>query len=397
MKIPSDYDVGYPKARKVDPEMADNYLAHTHIGDPVAEAMAEDLAELGPSKSWPILQAAMDNPTEETLRDAPASVRAFFKDAETPPEWLDHEAFAPAVRMFHRNSGVVLAAFVAGVLIEGFTTNIAKSFFITGRVRDQGVRRLGQNNRHMTEIFFPGGLDRHGDGWKLSVRIRLVHARLRRLLNNAEEWDAEAWGEPISGAHLGFAVAAFSARLLKHMKTLGAAYNDEERESFMAVWRYSGHLMGIPDTILFRDEAEALQLYDIGLMCEPDAPIESLVMAHSLVNSAPLIAGMTTPEDRQELAKYVYRVSRGLLEKDTCEQLMYPPYSAFGVIGWFRFQQRYGHIFGKLLSLIKLLPVTVQDSNYDRFTSLLDTSVYDEEGIRYRLPDHVHAEESSQY
>ena len=64
-------------------------------------------------------------------------------------EWLDYAAFAPAVRMFHRNSGVVLAAFVAGVLIEGFTTNIAKSFFITGRVRDQGVRRLGQNNRHM--------------------------------------------------------------------------------------------------------------------------------------------------------------------------------------------------------------------------------------------------------
>ena len=324
-------------------------------------------------------------------------MRAFFKDAETPPEWLDYAALAPAVRMFHRNSGVVLAAFVAGVLIEGFTTNIAKSFFITGRVRDQGVRRLGQNNRHMTEIFFPGGLYRHGDGWKLSVRIRLIHARMRRLLNNAEEWDAEAWGEPISGAHLGFAVAAFSARLLKHMKTLGAAYNDEERESFMAVWRYSGHLMGIPDTILFRDEAEALQLYDIGLMCEPDAPIESLVMAHSLVNSAPLIAGMTTPEDRQELAKYVYRVSRGLLEKDTCEQLMYPPYSSFGVIGWFRFQQRYGHIFGKLLSLIKLLPITVQDSNYDRFTSLLETSVYDEEGIRYRLPDHVYAEESSQY
>ena len=68
---------------------------------------------------------------------------------------------------FTGNSQVVLAAFVAGVLIEGFTTNIAKAFFITGRVRDQGVRRLGQNNRHMMEIFLPGGLYRDGDGWKL--------------------------------------------------------------------------------------------------------------------------------------------------------------------------------------------------------------------------------------
>ena len=32
----------------------------------------------------------------------------------------------------------------------------------------------------------------------------------------------------------------------------------------MAVWRYSGHLMGIPETILFRDADEALRLYDIG-------------------------------------------------------------------------------------------------------------------------------------
>ena len=185
------------------------------------------------------------------------------------------------------------AAFVAGVLIEGFTTNIAKSFFITGRVRDQGVRRLGQNNRHMLEIFLPGGLYRQGDGWKLSVRIRIVHARVRYLLNNSEEWDSEAWSMPISTAHLGYAAAAFSARLLKHMKTLGAVYDDEERASFMAVWRYTGLLMGIPETILFRDEEEALKLYDIGLICEPDAPIESIVMAHSLINSAPLIAGMT--------------------------------------------------------------------------------------------------------
>ena len=162
--------------------------------------------------------------------------------------------------MFYRNSQIVLAAFVAGVLIEGFTTNIAKSFFITGRVRDQGIRRLGQNNRHMMEIFLPGGMYRHGDGWKLSLRIRIVHARLRRLLSASEDRDREAWGEPISAAHLGYAVSAFSARLLKHVKTLGPTYNKEEYDSFMAVWRYSGHIMGIPHTIQFQDADEALKL-----------------------------------------------------------------------------------------------------------------------------------------
>ena len=391
MSMPTDYEPGYEKARAVAPNIAANYIAHTLIGDPLAEEMAADLEEFSPGESRRLIESAMNDEGEEALRDAPASLLKFFREAETPPEWLDFSAFAPAVRMFHRNSQVILAAFVAGVLIEGFTTNIAKSFFITGRVRDQGVRRLGQNNRHMMEIFLPGGLYREGDGWKLSVRIRIVHARLRRLLNNSGDWDAEAWGTPISAAHLGYAISAFSARLLKHMKTLGARYNDEEYASFMAVWRYSGHLMGIPEAILFHDADEALKLYEVGLMCEPDAPIESVVMAHSLVNSAPLIAGMTDPDDRRNLSKYVYRVSRGLIGKEIAESLRYPRYSSFAVVEWFRLQQRYGRIMGKLF------PGRRQDSNFARFTGLLATSLFDEEGIRYTLPDHVYAEESTRW
>ncbi len=391
MNVPTDYIPGYEKARAVAPDIADKYMAHTHIGDPLGEAMTRDLEELSPEESRQLIQAAMDQEGEDALRNAPASLREFFKDAETPPEWLDYSAFAPAVRMFYRNSQLILAAFVAGVLIEGFTTNIAKSFFITGRVRDQGVRRLGNNNRHMMEIFLPGGLYRYGDGWKLSVRIRIVHARMRQLLNDSESWDTEAWGEPISAAHLGYAVSAFSARLLKHMKTLGAGYTDEEYASFMDVWRYSGHLMGIPETILFQKADDALELWGVGRMCEPDSPLESVVMAHSLVNSAPLIAGKLDPTDRRQLARYVYRVSSKLIGKQISSSLMYPALSNFGAIWWFRMQQRYGSILGKLF------PKQHKNSSFSRFTSLLDSSLYDEEGIRYTLPDHVYAEESVNY
>ena len=173
------------------------------------------------------------------------------------------------------------------------------------------------------------------------------------------------------------------------MKTLGAEYNDEEHDSFMAVWRYSGYLMGIPDTILFQDADEALKIYRIGLMCEPDPKIESVVMAHSLVNSAPLVAGVTEPAARRDLARYVFRISRALIGKEVAKSLEYPPLSPFGAIGWFKTQQRYGHI------LDKLKPGYRQESNFTRFTSLLDASLFDEEGIRYTLPDHVYSEEST--
>ena len=244
----------------------------------------------------------------------------------------------------------------------------------------------------MTEIFLPNGMYRYGDGWKLSVRIRIVHARVRRLLSNSEDdWDTEAWGLPISAAHLGYAVSAFSARLLKHMKTLGAKYDDEEYASFMAVWRYSGYLMGIPETILFHEADDALELYDIGHMCEPDCPMESISMAHSLINSAPLIAGITDPEGRQKLARYVYRISRGLIGNEAADALRVS--AAFLIRSCLVVQDAAAlwHILGKLL------PSRRDDSNYTQFTSLLDTSLFDEDGIRYTLPDHVYAEESRKW
>ena len=53
---------------------------------------------------------------------------------------------------FHANVDLMLVAFVTGVLVEGFSTLIAKSFNITGRVAST-KRRLQQNNRHMMDIF----------------------------------------------------------------------------------------------------------------------------------------------------------------------------------------------------------------------------------------------------
>ena len=391
MNIPSDYVEGYESARALDPEMASNYVAHTTIGDPEADELVERLASEG-SKAHLLIQAGMDN-DEEALREGPAYVRDFFESIAVPPEYADRSVFTPGIRMFHANSQLVLGGMVGGTLVEGFSTNISKSFFITGRLRDQGVRRLQQNNRHMLEIFMPGGLAREGEGWKLSVRVRLVHAQARYLLRNLDDWDAEAWGIPISAAHVGFAICAFSARLLKHLKSLGAEYSQEERESFMAVWRYAGLLMGIPETILYRDEDEALRLYELGKVCEPTPGIESIAMANSLIHSAPLIIGIgvDNPDERRALSKYVYRVSRALIGGSLGNQLKYPRTPNFGVLPWFRMQSRYKNL------IMRLRPSHYEDSHFTQFTSLLEASAYDQFGISYRLPDHAYAEESRDY
>ena len=391
MEIPTDYTQGYEKARALEPEIAANYVAHTMIGDPVADAAIEELASLERAEATLFISALMEQEDEDAFKDAPPALRAFFDEMESPPDWVDIDSFTPGIRMFHRNSRLVLGAFVGGVLVEGFSTNISKSFFITGRVRDSGVRRLKQNNRHMIELFVPGGMDRGGDGWKLSVRIRLVHAQVRRLLNESGDWDREAWGEPISAAHVGFAISAFSARLLKHLRSLGAVFSDDESESFMAVWRYSGLLMGIPETILYETEEEALRIFEIGRLCEPPPAPEAASMAHSLVNSAPLVIGIDDPHARHSLSRYVFSVSRALIGNELADALRYPSGKTLGVLEWFRIQAKYERV------LDRLVPRGMRNRNFSNFTSLLEASMFDEAGISYRMPDHVYAEESSKW
>ena len=390
-QIPSDYRPGYKKALALDPEMASNYVAHSWIGDPLADELVKQLNALPRGEMNRLITMAIDDPENSDMRDAPELLLDLVEEWASPPDWVDRSRFRASNGMFYRESSSILLAFVCGVLIEGFTTNIAKSFVITGRVRDSGVRRLRQNNRHMIEMYLPGGLERYGDGWKLSVRIRLAHAQVRSLLENSQDWDTSAWGVPISAAHTGFALTVFSARSLRHMKCLGAVYSKEEADSLMAVWRYAGHLMGIPDTILYQDKQDALKLYEVGLLCEPDAQDESIMMANSLVQSAPLVAGVTDSESRRDLSRLAFVISRALLGKEMADMLMFPNYRKYGVLGWHRLQARYNRIMNRYIPRLAMV------SDLDKFSRLLDVSAYDEKGISYKLPDHVYSEESSQW
>ena len=117
----------------------------------------------------------------------------------------------------------------------------------------------------------------------------------------------------------------------------------------MAIWRYSGYLMGIPETILYENEEDALRLFDIGKMCEPAGQMESIAMANSLINSAPLVVGIDDPIERRTLAKYVFTVSRALIGNPLANELNYPSSLTLGVLAWFRMQERYQRTLGRLL------------------------------------------------
>ena len=234
------------------------------------------------------------------------------------------------------------------------------------------------------EIMVPGGLERYGDGWKLSARIRIVHARIRHLLDGSDEWDTEAWGVPLSAAHLGYAITVFSQRLLVHSNTLGAPFNKEEWDSFLKLWRYTGYVMGIPESILYKNEEESLRIQKITHMLEPEIGHESIVMANQLIENAVLMSGADA-DVREETRRTAHKLSRCLIGNEMADALGLPKTRTFAVLPYFRATEFSRRLFSNSLA------------KFNNFSRLMNLSVYDNIGITYELPDHVKHKHSGQW
>ena len=376
-------------ARAMDPVLTERYVRHTTIGDPAGEAVAEDLASLAPEEVDPILARAFLNP-RELPAGAPESLRRLMAESLVVPDWFDSEMSQIAARAFLRNSHLVLAALVAGSIVEGFGTLISKSFRIRGRVTSMGVRRLKQNGLHLVEQYLPGGVLPLGDGWRLSLRIRLVHARSRLLLRGADEWDETRYGLPISAANLILAASAFSGRLMEHVASLGGDFTAEEREAYVHVWRYSGLLMGIPREVLFHDEASALKTFEIGRTCEPPPGLDAIIMANSLVSSAPMVIGITDPAERRKLAGLAYRISRSLIGSELADSFRFPKGGRMA-LPIFRFRNRLDRVvFGRL-------PKLRGRRDLRRFNDLLEFANLGRVEHSYALPTALLDEDSAEW
>ena len=387
VKIPSVYQAGYAKAHTLNPSLALKYIEHTVLDDPVADAVIESLAPLDHGQMHRLIKAGMEQDAK-ALAEAPRTLRDFFAELETPPAWFDPDAVLPGRQAFHDYSDLFIPAFFVATL-QNATSLISKAFYTTGRVLSgYGPRRIRQNTRHFIEIMLPRSLDRQADGWKQSVRIRLVHAQVRRLIRSSDNWDESIYGVPLSAAHMALASANFSATILRHAQTLGAQIDDAARNGFMQIWRYASTLIGTPEELLFDgDEVKTNELSQLAHTCEPLPGEESAAIANALVQALPDIAGKTDPDDRQGMVEHTYRVSRALLGDELADQLLFPRQATAGLLTWMRLQRR-AHRASH-----RMAPNVAQKWRGKNFVFLLEASMLDD--LSYRIPDHLRADKTT--
>ena len=388
MKCPSVYSKGLSRARQQDPDLAEDYVRHTMIGDRLADQVVEDLAaSVDFDRIGTVIGEALDR-YEDPPPGTPESLRNLLEAASSVPDWYDPQIARLASRAFLRDPEIVLAGLATGAIVEGFSTLISKSFLLRGRIIDNGVRRLKQNNLHLLDQLLPGGQEPGGDGWRLTLRIRLVHAQTRMLIQRSGVWDESVFGLPISTAHVLLGAASFSARLMEHVARLGGGFSAEEREAYVHIWRYSGLILGIPESLLFHDEASALRTFRIATLCEPEVGDESIAMANSIINSIPLVLGVTDPKSRRANVRGYYQISRELIGDELADQFRFPKRRAIPVLPLIRLRYRADRL------LKRLTPSWHAMNTLGKFNVILAASDLADLQHSYRLPTAVYDEDS---
>ncbi len=324
--IPSAYSPTYREAQLRDRDTAEHYIRHTTIGDPPADAAIASLSHLSSDQTAGILAAAID--TDDNLpADTPRELLSLLRSIpHDPPMWLDPDACNAARQAFHDHSDLFIAAFVVATL-RNATTMIAKSFCATGIVTSaRALTRIRHNTHHFFEIMMPGSLDHRADGWRLSLRIRLVHAQVRRLILATGDWDRTTYGTPLSAANMALSSANFSETTLSTATRMGARLTPAARHGFMQIWRYASTLIGTPQELLFSgDQTRTRSFLEIAHMCEPAPTQHSRDVANALIQALPDMAGEQSARRRAALIHRSYRISRALLGDSLADTLGFPP------------------------------------------------------------------------
>ena len=118
-------------------------------------------------------------------------------------------------------------------------------------------------------------------------------------------------------------------------------------------------------------------------MCEPPADADSIGVANMLIQTIPSVADIDDPVERKKLTKLAYRLSRALIGNRLADQFQFPKTPTFGTLWIYRMKQH----FRRFLTNKQVI-------RSDNFSQLLQISVYDDDGVSYKMPDHVYTAKS---
>ncbi|WP_437332380.1 oxygenase MpaB family protein [Sorangium sp. So ce394] len=291
--------------------------------DPAADAVVEAFASMPSGQGFRLLEAALARGIDHVANDAPAELRALFAAVDHVPVWVDWDALNRGGAAFLRTGvlGAVLLAMQS--LIRGYASPGGnKPLVFSGRLREQAGRRLGETSRFVYAVSQANGMRRHGEGFAITVKVRIMHAQVRRLIRASGRWQASLWGEPINQHDMAATALLFSVEVLDGLDKLGYHVPPGQREDLVHLWRYAAYVSGVEPELIPGSYAEARRLIEMIFATQGAPDDDSRMLVDALVTHGIRSARSDGERRRAERVMAVFcGVSRAVLGEALAEQL----------------------------------------------------------------------------
>ncbi|XXG97179.1 hypothetical protein Hte_003474 [Hypoxylon texense] len=176
-------------------------------------------------------------------------------EIHTVPDWVDWEQIERGQKVFYRYGGPASTALTFLSLLGGMGSG--RTVETLGRTGGFDVnvvrRRLLETTQHTLNVTRDlASIQPGGDGFKDSVRVRLLHASVRRRIMQMAEadptyYDIRKLGVPINDLDCIGTINTFSATLVwMGLPRQGIWLRQQEITDYLALWRYVAYLMGAP-------------------------------------------------------------------------------------------------------------------------------------------------------
>ncbi|MGD0455899.1 MAG: oxygenase MpaB family protein [Solirubrobacteraceae bacterium] len=251
-----------------DHDLARKLLLGLWKSDPLADDVVLEFSQLPGGEGWRMLDRAL-GAGPHVLADAPPSLRALLGPMLDPPDWLNCELLDAGCVAYSR-VGLVNAFAGARSLSYGYAIpRTAKVLLATGRIEEMAGRRLLETGQWLLAATAPGNMrpDRCDRGIAACVRVRLVHAYVRRHMLAQQDWDVQRDGIPLNATDVAATLnIGFFALHIQGVEQLGVSYSPGEKEAMAHMWRWVAHVVGVSGELqpLSYGQARAFQaLYEV--------------------------------------------------------------------------------------------------------------------------------------
>lgn len=164
--------------------------------------------------------------------------------------------------MFERNGALALLVGFT-VLVDSYGGGRDnKVLMMSGRLSgDRAFRRLVETAAFVADVIAADALTPGGRGHRAILSVRLLHARVRTACRR-HGYAVERYDEPVNQEAMCGTLMLFSCGVIMALERLGATITDDEKQSYHALWRAAGWLLGVDERLLPETYVEERALYE---------------------------------------------------------------------------------------------------------------------------------------